>query len=93
MGAPAKRSSQPERDLEVIGLTWVSHCRQLPAKSASTQQSKCQIWLGWIIKPLSLEDKRYRPICFTASVWLRFGFSEKRALVHADGNIGVCGFF
>ena len=79
MGAPAKRTSQPECDLEVIGLTWASHCRQLPAKSASTQQSNCHISLGRMINPLSLVDKRYRLILFTASVWLRFGFSEKCA--------------
>ena len=30
MGAPAKRTSQPERDLEVIGSTWASRFRQLP---------------------------------------------------------------
>ena len=91
MGAPAKRTSQPECDLEVIGSTWESLCRQLPAKSASTQQSNCHIWLGQIINPLSLEDKRYHPIRFTASVWLRFGFSEKRVhwcmLIEISGRV------
>ena len=91
MGAPTKHTSQPKRDLEVIRSTWASHCRQLLAKSASTQQSKCHIWLWRIIKPLSLEDKRYRPIHFTASAFLVL--QKPCALVHADGNIGAFGFF
>ena len=67
MGAPAKRMSQPDRDLDVIGSLWASHFRQLPAKSASTQQSNCQMSVGWIINPLSLVLKRYLPVLFTAS--------------------------
>ena len=35
MGAPAKRTSQPDCDLDVMGSTWALHFRQLPAKSAS----------------------------------------------------------
>ena len=48
MGTPAKRTSQPERDLDVIGLTCALRCRQFPVKSASTQQSKCHSLLGWM---------------------------------------------
>ena len=79
MGAPVKHTSHPDRDLDVIGSTWASHLRQLPAKSASTQQSNCQMSLGRMINPLSLVCKRQRPIHFTASAWLFLRFSEKRA--------------
>ena len=53
MGAPAKCMSQPDRDLVVIGSMCASAWCQFPAKSASTQQSKCQSFLGCIINPLS----------------------------------------
>ena len=68
MGAPAKQTIQPERDLEVIGSMWASFWCQFPVKSASTQQSKCHWSLGWIISPLSREARRYQPMCLTASV-------------------------
>ena len=53
IGAPAKRTIHPDLDLAVMGSTWASLWRQLPEKSASTQQSKCQGVLGLMIKPLS----------------------------------------
>ena len=58
IGAPAKRTSQPECDFEVIGSMCALRCRQLPAKSVSTQQSTCHSLLGQISNPLSLEEKR-----------------------------------
>ena len=79
MGAPAKRTIQPERDLAVIGSLCASAWRQLPAKSASTQQSNCLGLLGCMIRPLSRVTSRYHPICFTASAWHFLGASEKRA--------------
>ena len=58
MGALAKRTSQPDRDLNVMGSMWASLFHQLPAKSASTQQSNCQMSLGRTINPLSLVCRR-----------------------------------
>ena len=58
MGAPAKQTIQPKRDLEVIGSTWASFWCQFPVKSASTQQSKCHHLLGRIISPLLHEDNK-----------------------------------
>ena len=78
IGAPAKRTIHPDLDLAVIGSTWASLWRQLPEKSASTQQSKFQGALGLMIKPLSRVPKRYLPICLTASAWHRFGCSVNR---------------
>ena len=79
MGAPAKCTIQPERDLAVIGSLCASAWRQFPMKSASTHQSNCLDLLGCMIMPLSLVASRYRPIRFTASAWLFLGASEKRA--------------
>ena len=79
IGAPAKRTIQPERDLAVIGSLCGSAWRQFPAKSASTQQSNCLDLLGCMMMPLSRVANRYRPIRFTASAWLFLGASEKRA--------------
>ena len=79
IGAPAKRTIQPERDLAVMGSLCASAWRQLPAKSASTQQSNCLDLFGCMMMPLSLVASRYRPIRFTASAWLFLGDSEKRA--------------
>ena len=78
MGAPAKRTIHPKRDLAVIGSLCASAWRQFPAKSASTQQSNCLDLLGCMIMPLSCVASRYRPIRFTASVWIFLGASEKR---------------
>ena len=67
MGAPANRTIQPDRDLDVIGSMWASAWHQLPAELASTQQSKCHSLLGCMIKPLSRVGSRYQPMCLTAS--------------------------
>ena len=52
-GAPANWMIHPNLDLDVIGSIWASAWHQFPAKSASTQQSKCHSLLGCIIRPLS----------------------------------------
>ena len=46
IGVPANCTIQPDRDLDVIGSRCASAWHQFPAKSASTQQSKCQSFLG-----------------------------------------------
>ena len=66
-GALVKRTIHPERDLDVIGSLWASCCRQLPEKSASTQQSKYLRVFGRIMSPLTLVANRYRPMRLTAS--------------------------
>ena len=58
MGAPANRMIHRDRDLDVIGSWCASAWRQFPAKSASTQQSKCQSVLGCMTSPLSLVARR-----------------------------------
>ena len=58
MGAPAKQTIQPDLDLDVMGSAWASECHQFPVKSVSTQQSRCQCDLGWIMSPLSCVAKR-----------------------------------
>ena len=45
MVAPEKCTIQPERDLAIMGSLCASAWRQLPAKSASTQQSTA--WTYW----------------------------------------------
>ena len=91
MGAPAKRTSQPERDLEVIGSTWASHFRQLPTKSASTPSIK-------LPKVVRAYDQAFvsRVQDITTDSFDRFGmafswiFRKAGALMHADGNIRTC---
>ena len=80
MGTPATRTIQPECDLAVIGSLCASAWRQLPAKSAFTQQANCLDFLGCMIMPLSQVASIYRPIHFTALAWLLLGATEKRAL-------------
>ena len=89
MGAPAKRTIQPERDLAVIGSLCASAWRQFPAKSASTQQSNWLALLGCMIMPLSRVASRYRPIHFTASLGMAFlgCLREVSALVDADRDV------
>ena len=84
MGAPAKRMSQPERDLDVIGSIWASHFRQLPAKSVSTQHSNCRTWLGRIVPGgQKVSPNALHRFCM-APFWV---LRKACALVHADGNI------
>ena len=79
IGALAKRTIHPERDLDVIGLLWAYCCRQLPEKSASAQHSKYSRVFGRIMSPLSLVANKYRPIHLTASARMRLVCSEKQA--------------
>ena len=65
IGAPANRTIHPDHDLDVMGSIWTSAWRQFPAKSASTQQSKCQSLLGCVRIPRSSreEEKRGGSLC------------------------------
>ena len=93
MGAPAKCTSQTDRDLGVIGSTWASHFRQLPAKSSSTQQSNCQMSLRADDQSLvsSVQEVTTDPLyCFgVAFSWV---LRKAGALMHADGKLGHVDF-